>query len=156
MLYIQFLKIVRYLYEMMLLQKRSSMCLIVVTQNVNDDVMKWSHFLHYWPFVREIHRSPVYFPQRPVTRRFDAFFDVRLNKRVSKHSRCRWFETPWHSLWRHCNVSNRSPVLVWIILWILQIIIRQKFDTYASACFLSPLPCTFLSYTIDWLLNVTC
>ena len=32
--------------------------------------------------------------QRPVTRSFDAFFDLRLNKRFSKPSRRRWFETP--------------------------------------------------------------
>ena len=27
------------------------------------------------------------------------------NKRLSKHSRSRWFETPSHSLWCHCNVT---------------------------------------------------
>ena len=42
--------------------------------------------------------------QRPVTRSFDVFFDLRLNKRLSKHSRRWWFETPSRSLWRHCNV----------------------------------------------------
>ena len=25
----------------------------------HDDVVKWKHSLHYWPFVRGIHRSPV-------------------------------------------------------------------------------------------------
>ena len=25
----------------------------------HDDVIKWKHFRHYWPFVRGIHRSPV-------------------------------------------------------------------------------------------------
>ena len=35
-------------------------------------------------------------PQRPVTRSFDVFFD--LNKRLSKQSRCRWFETQSPSL----------------------------------------------------------
>ena len=40
--------------------------------------------------------------QRPVTRSFD-FFDMHLNKRLSKQSICRWFETPSCSLWRHCN-----------------------------------------------------
>ena len=39
--------------------------------------------------------------QRPVTRSFDVFFDLRLNKRLRKHRR---FETPPCSLWRHCNV----------------------------------------------------
>ena len=42
--------------------------------------------------------------QRPVTRSFDAFFDLRLNKRLSKQSWGWWFETPSQSLWRHCNV----------------------------------------------------
>ena len=42
--------------------------------------------------------------QRPVTRSFDVFFDLRLNKRLSKQSRRRWFEMPSRSLWRHRNV----------------------------------------------------
>ena len=29
---------------------------------VQDDVIKWKHFLRYWPFVRGIHRSPVNSP----------------------------------------------------------------------------------------------
>ena len=32
-------------------------------------------------------------PQRPVARSFDVFFDLRPNKRLSKPSRRRWFET---------------------------------------------------------------
>ena len=44
--------------------------------------------------------------QRPVTRSFAVFFDLRLNKRLSKQSRRRWFETPLRSLWRHCNVNS--------------------------------------------------
>ena len=41
--------------------------------------------------------------QRPVTRSFDIFFDMHLIKRLSKHSRGRWFETLSRPLWRHCN-----------------------------------------------------
>ena len=41
--------------------------------------------------------------QRLVTWSFDVFFDLRLNKRLGKQSRRLWFETPSHSLWRHCN-----------------------------------------------------
>ena len=41
--------------------------------------------------------------QRPVTRSFDDFFDLRLNKRLSKQSRPWWFVTPSRQLWRHCN-----------------------------------------------------
>ena len=42
-------------------------------------------------------------PERPVTRSFKVFFDLLLNKRLSKQSKCRWFETTSRSLWRHCN-----------------------------------------------------
>ena len=41
--------------------------------------------------------------QSTVTRRFDVFFDLRLSKKVSKHSRRRWFETALRSLWCHCD-----------------------------------------------------
>ena len=41
--------------------------------------------------------------QRPVTRSFDAFFDLRLNKRLSKQSWGWWFETLSCPLWRHRN-----------------------------------------------------
>ena len=47
---------------------------------------------------------PGEFPaQRPVTRSFDIFFDLRLNKRLRKQSWGRWFETLSRPLWRHCN-----------------------------------------------------
>ena len=49
---------------------------------------------------------PGEFPaQRPVTQSFDVFFDMRLNKRLSKQSRDWWFETPAWSLWRHRNAA---------------------------------------------------
>ena len=41
--------------------------------------------------------------QRPVTRSFDVFFDLRMNKRLSKPSWGWWFETPSRPLWRHCD-----------------------------------------------------
>ena len=31
---------------------------------VHDDVIQLKHFPRYWPFVREIHRSPVNFPHK--------------------------------------------------------------------------------------------
>ena len=31
---------------------------------IYDDVIKWKHFLRYWPFVRGIHRSPVNSPHK--------------------------------------------------------------------------------------------
>ena len=51
-------------------------------------------------------KSPVTgeFPtQRPVTRSFYVFFDLHLNKRLSKQSWGWSFETLLCPLWRHCN-----------------------------------------------------
>ena len=42
--------------------------------------------------------------QRPVTRTFDVFFDLYLNKRLRKQSWGWRFEMPSRPLWRHCNV----------------------------------------------------
>ena len=36
---------------------------------VHDDVIKWKHFPRNWPFVRGIHRSPVYSPHKGQWRR---------------------------------------------------------------------------------------
>ena len=48
--------------------------------------------------------SPGEFPlQRPVTRSFDIFFDLRLNKRLRKQPWSWWFEMVSCPLWRHCN-----------------------------------------------------
>ena len=44
--------------------------------------------------------------QRPVTRSFEALFDLRLNKRLGTQHRRWWFETPSHPSWRHCNVPK--------------------------------------------------
>ena len=50
---------------------------------------------------------PGEFPaQRTVTRSFDVFFDLRLNKRLSKQSWGWWFETQSGWLWRHSNVNH--------------------------------------------------
>ena len=55
-----------------------------------------------WPVTGE-------FPtQRPVTRNFDGFFYLRLNKRLGKQSQGWWFETPSCPLWRHSNVHTHT------------------------------------------------
>ena len=53
--------------------------------------------------------NPGEFPtQRPVTRSFDVYFDLRPNKRLSKQSWGWWFETQSRPLWRHRNVWGGS------------------------------------------------
>ena len=49
--------------------------------------------------------------QRPLTRSFGVFIDLRLNKRLSKQPCGWWFETPAWSLWRHRNVIIISKVI---------------------------------------------
>ena len=65
------------------------------------------------PFCGEF-TGPGEFPtQRPVTRSFDVYFDLRLNKRLCKQSWGWWFETLLCPLWRHSNGNQgllSSPV----------------------------------------------
>ena len=56
--------------------------------------------------------GPGEFPtQRPVTRSFDVFFDLRLNKRLSKQPWGWWLEAPSWSLWRQCNGYIKIQVI---------------------------------------------
>ena len=65
-------------------------------------------------------------PQRTVTRSFDVFFDVRLNKQLSKQSRRWWFETSSRSLWRHCNDR----------LYALMLFVEKRHAERDSWCFI--------------------
>ena len=57
--------------------------------------------------------------QRPVTRSFEVFCHLRLDKRLNKQSWGWWFEMLSRSLWRNCNErydysgSDRSIPLLW-------------------------------------------
>ena len=42
---------------------------------IHEDIIKWKHFPHNWPFVSAIHQSPVNSPHKgPVMQSFDVFF----------------------------------------------------------------------------------
>ena len=94
----------------------------------HDDVIKWKNFPRYWPFVRGL----------------DVFFDLRLNKRLSKQSSVWWFETLLHSLWRHRNEVSDSMLRCYLccqpeqvveqnvelsVIWYLYICYHQRFFT---------------------------
>ena len=53
--------------------------------------------------------------QRPVTRSFEVFFDLRLNKSLSKQWWVWWFETLSPPLWRHAN-GNWINLQMWMHL----------------------------------------
>ena len=83
--------------------------------------------------------GPGEFPsQRPVTRSFDVFFDLRLNKRLSKQSWGWWFETPSLSLWRHRNglLTMQRGNTVTSVFNVLCNLRNQRFHTwiYKSYC----------------------
>ena len=83
-----------------------------------DKSSRWHHQMETFSALLAIcaGNSPVpgEFPtQRPVTRGFDVFFDLRLNKRFSKQSWGWWFETPSGSLWRQYNVDVASDSWSW-------------------------------------------
>ena len=50
--------------------------------------------------------------QRPVTRSFDVFFDLCLNKRLREQSWGWLFETLSHAFWRHCNVLRHEAAVI--------------------------------------------
>ena len=68
----------------------------------------WRHQMETFSALLAIYAGnslvPGEFPsQRTVTRSFDVFFDLHLNKELSKQSWGWWFETVSGSLWRQCN-----------------------------------------------------
>ena len=76
-----------------------------ISSAIPDDVIKWKPFPCYRPVVRGIHRSPVDSPHKSQWRGGLMFplICALVNKRSSKPSRRRWFETPSRLLWRPCN-----------------------------------------------------
>ena len=65
--------------------------------------------------------GPGEFPtQRPVTRSFDVYFDLRLNKRLCKQSWGWWFETLLCPLWRHSNGITKNVKHIWRNSTVLQ------------------------------------
>ena len=67
----------------------------------HDDVTTWTHFRHYWLFVKGIwHWSPVDSPSQRTSNvdLWCSFFDfLHLNKLMNKQSSWQWLEMTWHS-----------------------------------------------------------
>ena len=89
--------------------KKKMSCNFQFYDTSNDDVIKWKHFPRYWPFVRGIHRSPVFSLNKGQWRRALMFPFV-----------CSW--TYWANnrdavdlrghrpLWPYCNATWSSPI----------------------------------------------
>ena len=89
-----------------------------------EQIPWWRHQMETFSALLDLcaGNSPVpgEFPaKRPVTRSFDVFFDLRLNKRLSKQRWGCWFEMLSRPLWRHrnawmslCELVPIGPILL--------------------------------------------
>ena len=100
----------------LLLRRRGSVLKVYMMTSSNGNIFRVTG-----PLCGEF-TGPGEFPaQRPVTRSFDVFFDLRPNKQLSKQPRGWWFETPSWSLWRQrneygpCTISNSISLIAWMI-----------------------------------------
>ena len=76
-------------------------------REIHDDVIKWKHYSALLALCAGKSLVIGEFPsQRPVTRSFDMFFDLCLNKRLIKQSWGWWCETPSQSSCRHYSVKS--------------------------------------------------
>ena len=69
------------------------------SQELCDDVIKWERFPHYWPIAGFLSNA-----------RFWCLFN--LNKMLSKHSSCWWFEPTWCS----CDVNVLTYLFTFVVL----------------------------------------
>ena len=108
-----------------------SLCLYANVVHFHDDVIKWKHFPRNWPFVREIHRSPVNFPHKGQWRGALMFSLIYA----------------WISDW----VNNREAgdlrrqhghydviVMYWCILWEITCMLQECMYLLVSVEIISP------------------
>ena len=85
-------------------------------RGVHDDLIKWKHFLCYWPFVRGIHRSPVNSPHKGQWRGALMFSSIcGLNKRLRKQTWGWWFETPSIVI-----IAGQLVVFIYTHIWTIK------------------------------------
>ena len=107
-----------YIYFIGLCHIHACICAENDKYHVEMDVIQWTWYGFLYPMMTSSNGNifrvtgplcgeftgPGEFPtQRPVTRSFDVFFDLRRNEWLSKQPWGWWFETPSLSLSRQCN-----------------------------------------------------
>ena len=78
--------------------------------------------------------------QRPVKRGFDVFFDLRLNKRLSKQSWGWWYDSPSRPLWRYCNAE--------------EILSEAPYTRLATCCVLGLLLVTWFNFNLSMIEHI--
>ena len=98
----------------------------LVSLKYHGDVIKWKHFPRYWPFVQGF-TSHRWFPQtKAEILSFDVFFELHLNKRLSKQWWRWWFDTPSCPLWCHCNVMRQIIMSLSLHLLVSELYVYQS------------------------------
>ena len=96
--------------------------------DIHDDVIKWKHFPRYWPFVREIHRSPVNFPHKGQWRRALMFTLIcaRINGWVNNREvgDLRRYRAHYDVIVMYCNgyISNKVSMSFMIPCGVLNMV----------------------------------
>ena len=118
----------------------------------------WRHQIETFSALLAIcaENSPVpgeFSTQRPVTRSFDVYFDLRPNKGLSKQLWGWWFETQSCPLWRHRNGIN------WFFYeWYRQkhlttACLRQFADDDFSCILMNETFCTLITISLKFVPN---
>ena len=87
---------------------------------MHDDVIKWKHFLRYWPFVRGIHQSPVNSPHKGQWRGALMFSMICVwiygwvNNREADDLRryCAHYDVTVMSSWIYPHVGTRCALAI--------------------------------------------
>ena len=137
-------------YDMLLFTRS-----ITVVLSTRANGLWWRHqmatFTSLLALLRGIHLSPVNSPHKGQWRATLLFlWSAPEHKRLSKQSRRQWFETPSHSLWRHCKVEV-NHLWVWQILLICisdriklttVVVVGTHLSARVSVCYTAPQPTT--------------
>ena len=136
----------------------------------------WKTLMTWWRHQMEtfsallafcVGNSPVtseFLAQRPVMWRFYVFFDLCLNRQLSKQWRRWWLDTLLWSLWRHCNVvslQRYSPI--WIFrsvtpvesAYYIPIVISEEI-THWGLNNMADILQTFYAYAFCWMISFYC
>ena len=80
---------------------------VILFLEVQDDVMSWKRFPHYWPYKRGNHRSPVDPPHTKGQWSGALVFPPLMSAWTNCWTNCLWgSQVNWNVLrpiWRHCN-----------------------------------------------------
>ena len=96
----------------------------------HGNVIKWKHFPRYWPFVRESTRHRYFSLQRPVTRNFAVFFDLRLKKKKNA-----WVKKRDTGDFRRHHTLHDATVMILPLYFSVSIILCSIFVMCARAIY---------------------